>query len=59
MSVVSVIAWPLTRVGLVVLRWRILVAAAARRVALHERIRERRQRDLDRDGEAFRLITHF
>jgi uncharacterized membrane protein YkvA (DUF1232 family) len=31
----------------------------SRRAALHERIRERRQRDLDRDGEAFRLITHF
>jgi len=31
----------------------------SRRAALHERIRERRQRDLNRDGEAFRLITHF
>ena len=31
----------------------------SRRAALHERIRERRERDLDRDGEAFRLITHF
>jgi len=31
----------------------------SRRAALHERIRERRQRDLDRDGEAFRLITRF
>jgi uncharacterized membrane protein YkvA (DUF1232 family) len=31
----------------------------SRRAALHERIRERRERDLARDGEAFRLITHF
>jgi uncharacterized membrane protein YkvA (DUF1232 family) len=31
----------------------------ARRAALHARIRERRDRDLARDGEAFRLITHF
>jgi uncharacterized membrane protein YkvA (DUF1232 family) len=31
----------------------------SRRAALHERIRERRARDLARDGEAFRLITHF
>jgi uncharacterized membrane protein YkvA (DUF1232 family) len=29
------------------------------REALHARIRERRERDLARDGEAFRLITHF
>lgn len=31
----------------------------ARREALHARIRERRERDLARDGEAFRLITRF
>lgn len=31
----------------------------AKRRALHERIRERRERDLARDGEAFGLITHF
>jgi uncharacterized membrane protein YkvA (DUF1232 family) len=31
----------------------------SRRQALHERIRSRRERDLARDGEAFRLITHF
>jgi uncharacterized membrane protein YkvA (DUF1232 family) len=31
----------------------------SRRAALHARIRERRERDLARDGEAFRLITHF
>ncbi len=32
---------------------------AARREALHARIRERRDRDLARDGEAYRLITRF
>ena len=32
---------------------------SARREALHTRIRERRERDLARDGEAFRLITRF
>jgi uncharacterized membrane protein YkvA (DUF1232 family) len=32
---------------------------AARREALHARIRERRDRDLARNGEAFRLITRF
>lgn len=32
---------------------------ASRREALHARIRERRDRDLARDGEAYRLITHF
>jgi len=31
----------------------------AQRAALHERIRERRERDLARDGESFRLITRF
>jgi len=31
----------------------------SQREALHARIRERRERDLARDGEAFRLITHF
>ncbi len=31
----------------------------SRREALHARIRERRERDLARDGEAFRLITRF
>ena len=31
----------------------------AQREALHARIRERRERDLARDGEEFRLITHF
>jgi uncharacterized membrane protein YkvA (DUF1232 family) len=31
----------------------------SRRAALHARIRERRDRDLARDGEAFRLITRF
>jgi len=31
----------------------------SRRAALHARIRERRERDLARDGDAFRLITHF
>jgi uncharacterized membrane protein YkvA (DUF1232 family) len=31
----------------------------ARREALHARIRERRERDLARDGEAFQLITRF
>ena len=31
----------------------------AQRVALHARIRERRDRELARDGEAFRLITRF
>jgi uncharacterized membrane protein YkvA (DUF1232 family) len=30
-----------------------------RREALHERIRQRRERDLARDGEAFALITRF
>jgi hypothetical protein len=29
------------------------------REALHERIRQRRERDLARDGEAFGLITRF
>jgi uncharacterized membrane protein YkvA (DUF1232 family) len=32
---------------------------ASRREALHARIRERRDRDLARDGEAHRLITRF
>lgn len=32
---------------------------AAKRRALHERIRARRERDLARDGEAFGLITRF
>jgi uncharacterized membrane protein YkvA (DUF1232 family) len=32
---------------------------ASRRAALHARIRERRDRDLARDGEAYRLITRF
>ena len=32
---------------------------ASRRDALHARIRERRDRDLARDGDAYRLITHF
>jgi uncharacterized membrane protein YkvA (DUF1232 family) len=32
---------------------------ASRRAALHARIRERRDRDLARDGDAYRLITHF
>jgi uncharacterized membrane protein YkvA (DUF1232 family) len=32
---------------------------AARRETLHARIRERRDRDLARDGEAYRLITRF
>jgi uncharacterized membrane protein YkvA (DUF1232 family) len=32
---------------------------ASRREALHARIRERRDRDLARDGEAYRLITRF
>jgi uncharacterized membrane protein YkvA (DUF1232 family) len=31
----------------------------SQREALHERIRARRDRDLARDGEAFRLITRF
>ena len=31
----------------------------SKRRALHERIRERRERDLARNGEAFRLITRF
>jgi uncharacterized membrane protein YkvA (DUF1232 family) len=31
----------------------------SKRVALLDRIRERRERDLARDGEAFRLITRF
>ena len=31
----------------------------SRREALHARIRERRDRDLARDGEAYRLITRF
>jgi uncharacterized membrane protein YkvA (DUF1232 family) len=31
----------------------------AQRVALHQRIRQRRERDLARDGESFRLITRF
>ena len=31
----------------------------SRREALHARIRERRERDLAGDGEAFRLITRF
>lgn len=31
----------------------------SRRAALHARIRERRERDLARDGETFRLITRF
>jgi uncharacterized membrane protein YkvA (DUF1232 family) len=31
----------------------------SQREALHARIRERRERDLARDGEAFRLITRF
>jgi uncharacterized membrane protein YkvA (DUF1232 family) len=31
----------------------------SKRLALHERIRERRERDLARNGEAFRLITRF
>jgi len=31
----------------------------SQREALHERIRERRERDLARDGESFRLITRF
>ena len=31
----------------------------SQRAALHARIRERRERDLARDGAAFRLITHF
>ena len=32
---------------------------ASRREALHARIRERRDRDLARDGDAYRLITRF
>jgi len=32
---------------------------SSRREALHSRIRERRERDLARDGAAFGLITHF
>jgi uncharacterized membrane protein YkvA (DUF1232 family) len=32
---------------------------SARREALHSRIRERRERDLARDGAEFKLITHF
>jgi len=32
---------------------------ASQREALHARIRERRDRDLARDGEAYRLITRF
>lgn len=32
---------------------------ASRREGLHARIRERRDRDLARDGEAYRLITRF
>ena len=32
---------------------------ASRREALHARIRERRDRDLARDGEAYQLITRF
>ncbi len=32
---------------------------ASRRDALHARIRERRDRDLARDGDAYRLITRF
>ena len=32
---------------------------ASRREALHARMRERRDRDLARDGEAYRLITRF
>jgi uncharacterized membrane protein YkvA (DUF1232 family) len=32
---------------------------ASRRAALHARIRERRDRDLARDGDAYRLITRF
>jgi uncharacterized membrane protein YkvA (DUF1232 family) len=31
----------------------------SKRRALHERIRERRERDLAHHGEAFQLITHF
>jgi uncharacterized membrane protein YkvA (DUF1232 family) len=31
----------------------------SRREALHARMAERRERDLARDGESFRLITHF
>ncbi len=31
----------------------------SRREELHSRIRERRERDLARDGAAFGLITHF
>jgi len=31
----------------------------SQRRALHDRIRERRERDLARDGEAFQLITRF
>lgn len=31
----------------------------AQRAALHARIRERRERDLARDGQSFRLITRF
>jgi uncharacterized membrane protein YkvA (DUF1232 family) len=31
----------------------------SQRRALHDRIRERRERDLARDGEAFGLITRF
>jgi len=31
----------------------------SKRRALHERIRERRERDLARHGEAFQLITRF
>lgn len=31
----------------------------SQRAALHARIRERRERDLARDGEGFRLITRF
>jgi uncharacterized membrane protein YkvA (DUF1232 family) len=32
---------------------------ASRREALHARIRARRDRDLERDGDAYRLITRF
>jgi uncharacterized membrane protein YkvA (DUF1232 family) len=32
---------------------------SSRREALHARIRERRERDLARDGASFGLITHF
>jgi hypothetical protein len=31
----------------------------SQRESLHARIRERRERDLARDGDAFRLITRF